>query len=103
AGVRSSDVRFRIEDHFIAPGNPDDSGEKSYKDTTPVAGIVFRFTPTTSFYGNFGRGFETPTFAELANQNPPATGLNFGLEASRSRHVEAGVKTIAPGRYRVNA
>jgi iron complex outermembrane receptor protein len=103
AGVRTSDVRFRIEDHFVAPGNPDDSGEKSYQDTTPVAGIVFRLTPATSFYGNVGRGFETPTFAELANQNPPATGLNFGLEASRSRHVEAGLKTLAPNRFRLNA
>ena len=102
-GLRTSRVRFRVEDHFIATGNPDDSGAKSYRATTPVAGILFRPNERTTFYGNFGRGFETPTFAELANVNAPATGLNFGLEASRSRHLEAGVKAILPVGLRVNA
>lgn len=102
-GLRTSRVRFRVEDHFIATGNPDDSGAKSYRATTPVAGILFRPNERTTFYGNFGRGFETPTFAELANVNAPATGLNFGLEASRSRHLEAGVKAILPAGLRVNA
>jgi iron complex outermembrane receptor protein len=102
-GLRASRVRFRIEDHFIAAGNPDDSGAKSYRATTPVAGLLFRLNERTTFYGNFGRGFETPTFAELANVNAPATGLNFGLESSRSRHLEAGVKAILPAGLRVNA
>ena len=102
-GLRSSRVDFRSEDHFVAPGNPDDSGQKSYDATTPVAGILYRLNARTSFYGTYGRGFETPTFAELANVNPPATGLNFGLEASRSRHLEAGVKMIVPAGFRVNA
>ncbi len=103
-GLRSSRVNFKSEDHFIAlPANPDDSGQKSYEATTPVAAILFRLNPGTTLYGNYGRGFETPTFAELANQNPPATGLNFGLEASRSRHFEAGLKTILPAGLRLNA
>jgi iron complex outermembrane receptor protein len=102
-GVRSSHVRFRTEDHFIIPGNPDDSGQKSYDATTPVAGLLFRPNERTTFYGTFGRGFETPTFAELANVNPPATGLNFALEASRSRHLEAGAKAILPAGLRLNA
>jgi len=102
-GLRSSRVDFRSEDHFVAPGNPDDSGQKSYDATTPVAGILYRLNERTSFYGTYGRGFETPTFAELANVNPPATGLNFGLEASRSRHLEAGVKMLVPAGFRVNA
>jgi iron complex outermembrane receptor protein len=102
-GLRSSHVRFRTEDHFIAPGNPDDSGQTSYDATTPVAGLLFRPNERTTLYGTFGRGFETPTFAELANVNPPATGLNFALEASRSRHLEAGVKAILPAGLRLNA
>ena len=102
-GLRSSQVHFRSEDHFIVPGNPDDSGEKSYNATTPVLGLLFRPNERTTFYGTFGRGFETPTFAELANVNPPATGLNLGLEASRSRHFEAGVKAILPAGVRLNA
>ena len=102
-GLRASRVEFKSTDHFIAPGNPDDSGTRTYSETTPVAGLLFRYSKTTSFYGSYGEGFETPTFAELAHQNPPATGLNFALEASRSKHAEAGVKTIFPQVARVNA
>ncbi|HKU47733.1 MAG TPA: TonB-dependent receptor [Burkholderiales bacterium] len=103
AGLRSSRVEFRSRDHFITAANPDDSGSRTYSETTPLAGLLFRYTPTTSFYANVGEGFETPTFAELAHQNPPASGLNFGLEAARSRHAEAGVKMVVPRTARVSA
>jgi iron complex outermembrane receptor protein len=102
AGLRRTYVRFENTDHFIAAGNGDDSGKRDYSATTPVAGLVFRVNPNTSLYGNVGKGFETPTFVELANQNS-ATGLNFGLNASTSRHAEIGVKSIMPGWVRVNA
>ena len=101
-GARYSRVNFYSNDYFIAPGNPNDSGETSYTATTPLAGILFRASETTSLYGNLGRGFETPTFAELAYRNG-ATGLNFDLNASRSTHGELGVKTILPNRARLNA
>ena len=103
AGLRTSRVAFESEDHFIVPGNPNDSGTRKYSETTPVGGLVFRQSKNTSFYASFGEGFETPTFAELAHQNSPATGLNFALEASRSRHLELGAKTLFPQRARVNA
>jgi iron complex outermembrane receptor protein len=102
-GLRASRVEFRSQDYFVTAANPDDSGTRTYSETTPLAGILFRLSKTTSFYANYGEGFETPTFAELAHQNPPASGLNFGLDAARSKHVEAGVKTILPGVARVNA
>jgi iron complex outermembrane receptor protein len=102
-GLRTSRVEFRSEDHFIVTGNPDDSGRRAYSATTPVAGIVFRPSKTVSLYGNVGRGFETPTFVELAHQNPPASGLNFALDAARSRHAEIGAKAIFPNLARINA
>ena len=77
-------------------GIPTTAARSAYNATTPVRGCSSGRNERTTFYGNRGRGFETPTFAELANVNPPATGLNFGLEASRSRHLEAGVKAILP-------
>jgi iron complex outermembrane receptor protein len=101
-GLRTSRVEFEAEDHYIVPGNPDDSGRRSYSATTPVAGLLFRLSRNVSLYGNLGRGFETPTFAELAHQNPPATGLNFGLAASKSRHAEAGIKAVLARLARVN-
>jgi iron complex outermembrane recepter protein len=103
AGLRSSHVEFESADHFIAAGNPDDSGSRRYSATTPVAGVVFRPSNALSVYGNFGGGFETPTFAELAHQNSPASGLNFALDASKSRHLELGIKALFPGLARVNA
>ena len=104
AGLRASRVEFESIDYFIIPAtlNGDDSGAVDFSATTPVAGLVFRLDALTSLYANYGRGFETPTFVELAYRNA-GTGLNFDLAPSRSRHVEAGVKAVRPGLGRVNA
>jgi iron complex outermembrane receptor protein len=105
AGVRANQVAFKSEDHYIVGGatpNPDDSGSVTYRATTPMAGLLYRASPVTSVYANVGRGFETPTFAELAYQQG-ATGLNFGLLPSRSRHAEVGVKSAIGASARVNA
>jgi outer membrane receptor protein involved in Fe transport len=59
-GVRASRVEFESTDFFIVPGNPDDSGSRAYSATTPVAGLLYRYSKTVSLYGNLGRGFETP-------------------------------------------
>jgi iron complex outermembrane receptor protein len=101
-GLRRSAVRFSSEDHFITAGNPNDSGAKTYHATTPVAGLLFRASESTSLYANYGRGFETPTFLEIAYRND-RSGLNFDLEASRSRHAEVGVKSVFSERGRVTA
>ena len=102
AGLRTSRVEFKSTDYFIIAGNPDDSGTRTYSETTPVAGVLYRHTKNLSFYGAVGEGFETPTFAELAHQNPPASGLNFALQASKSTHAEIGAKALFSGRARVN-
>jgi len=106
AGLRSNRVAFNSKDYFIRPGtaNLDDSGAKSYRATTPVGGLLYRIAPTASLYVNAGRGFETPTFAELAySSSATSSGLNFGLNAARSRHLETGVKAVIGERLRVNA
>jgi iron complex outermembrane receptor protein len=102
AGLRASRIEFESVDFFVAAGNPDDSGSKDYTATTPVAGVLYRLDAQTSLYANYGRGFETPTFVELAYQNA-GTGLNLALDPSRSRHLEAGIKAVRPGLGRVNA
>ena len=101
AGLRANRVAFRARDYFIA-ANGDDSGRRRYSALTPVAGILYKLSAATSLYANAGRGFETPTFAELAYRTSGA-GLNFGLNASRSRHLEAGVKALLGERLRLNA
>lgn len=105
AGARHSRVRFESEDYFIVPGtaNGNDSGSVDYSRTTPVAGATYRVTPTLNLYANVGRGFETPTFAELAYRPGGAAGLNFALRPSRSLHREFGVKTLIGGDGQLNA
>ena len=102
AGLRASRVEFESTDYFIVGANPDDSGTVDFSQTTPVAGILYRLDAQTSLYANYGRGFETPTFVELAYRNV-GTGLNFDLVPSRSRHLEAGYKAVRPGLGRLNA
>jgi len=91
-GARHSLVRFTTRDHYIAPGNPDDSGALGYARTLPVAGVLFRATPWLSAYANAGSGFETPTFAELAYRGDGGSGLNDALRPARSRNLEAGLR-----------
>jgi iron complex outermembrane receptor protein len=93
AGARYSDVQFRVNDHFITAASPDDSGKTSFRQFSPVAGVLWNANDWLNLYVNAGRGFETPTFAEIAYQ-PSGTGVNFGLQPARSRHVEAGAKIM---------
>lgn len=102
AGVRHSRVNFESRDHFITAANPDDSGTVDFTRTTPVAGATFRLTPEMNLYANAGKGFETPTFAELAYRPGGATGLNFALKPARSTHYEAGLKALVGTVSRVN-
>ena len=95
AGVRHSTVRFDVDDRYIAAGNPDDSGDVRYRATNPVLGLTYHAGDTLNLYANFGRGFETPSFTELAYRSD-GPGLNFALDPARSRHWEVGAK-FRPG------
>jgi iron complex outermembrane receptor protein len=92
-GLRHSEVRIESQDHFIATGNPDDSGEVTFTNTSPVLGVLYHLSPTVNLYANAGRGFETPTLIELAYTNTGA-GLNFALQPSRSKNFEVGMKSF---------
>ena len=101
AGARYSDVRFASDDHYITATNPNDSGRLAFSHASPVAGIVWHAAPDVNIYANWGNGFETPTFIELAYRNV-GTGLNFGLQPAISRSAEIGVKAYAFETQRVN-
>ena len=112
AGVRASRVAFRSDDRFIRPGdpgatppvppNPDDSGRADFSATNPVLGIAWRATPALNLYANAGRGFETPTFTEIAYRPNGLTGLNVALNAARSRHAEIGAKWRPSESHRID-
>jgi iron complex outermembrane receptor protein len=67
-----------------------------------VLGLVYHASNDVNIYASYGRGFETPTFAEMA-YNPNGTGLNFGLDPATSRAVEVGIKAVLGKKHRINA
>ena len=93
AGLRVSRVRFSVDDNFITATNPNDSGGVTYRNTSPVLGLVWHANDNLNVYGNLGTGFETPTLAESAYR-PANTGSgpNFLLKASKSTQAELGIK-----------
>ncbi|MBC5766725.1 TonB-dependent receptor family protein [Ramlibacter albus] len=92
AGVRHSSVRFRSSDRYIVGTNGDDSGSVSYSAALPVLAAMWNFSPRLHAYASAGKGFETPTFNELAYRPDGRAGLNFALKPARSRNIEAGLK-----------
>jgi iron complex outermembrane receptor protein len=103
AGLRHSRVKFDSQDHYIVPGNGDDSGSVSYGATSPVLGVVYHATDSLNLYAALGRGFETPTLNELAYRPSGATGLNFNLQSATSRQWELGAKRQFGDAWALNA
>ena len=99
AGIRQSRVSFNSTDRYIVGANPNDSGAVVYRATTPAVGAVWSITGDLNTYATAGRGFETPTFNELAYSPTGATGLNLGLKPAVSRHGEVGIKTRFTGGF----
>jgi iron complex outermembrane receptor protein len=96
-GLRRASVHFGIADDFIEPGNPDDSGARTYSATSPVLGLLYALSDAVNLHVSAGRGFETPSFAELAYRPDGEPGPNLGLQASRGTNYELGLKArLAP-------
>ncbi len=89
-GARSGQVRYGVDDRFVANGN--DSGALRFNYTTPVAGLRWRPAAGWTVYASAARGFESPTQVELAY--PPAGGAGFNtlLKPQTSRQFEAGTR-----------
>ena len=106
-GLRQSLVRFVSDDYYLGDGN-DGSGNVSYQATSPVLGFTWHATDQLNLYANYGKGFETPTLAEMAYKNDPASStkvigqFNPMLNASNSQHYEVGTKWVPNPRSRVD-
>jgi iron complex outermembrane receptor protein len=101
AGLRASRVRLSVNDSYITPTNPDDSGSVQYRNTSPVVGLLWRAADDVNVYANLGKGFETPTLAESAYSAGNAAGPNLSLQPSTSVQAEIGTK-IKSGRHAVD-
>ncbi len=100
AGLRHSQLKVNVQDRYLANG--DDSGALSFSKTTPLAGLLYKLTPTLNVYASAARGFETPTLNELF-YSAGGKGFNFQLKPARSTHLEAGIKTYLGNETRLNA
>src|SRR5206468_751593 len=49
-GVRSSRVHYDSADHFVSAANPDDSGTRTYYNTSPIAGAVWHAADNLNLY-----------------------------------------------------
>ena len=92
AGLRHSEVKIITQDHFITPGNGNDSGGVTYTATTPVAGVLYKPWHWLHLYAAFGQGFRTPISSELAYRPDGGPGLNLALRPARSNNGEIGAK-----------
>ncbi|PZW71048.1 iron complex outermembrane receptor protein [Pseudomonas sp. URMO17WK12:I1] len=101
-GLRYSTVEVDVDDKYIVGANGDDSGTKRYEKATPSVSVGYAFTPDLNGYVSVGKGFETPSQAELAYSQGNA-GFNYGLEPSESTQYEIGLKARIVGDTRINA
>ncbi len=100
AGLRHNRMTVKVDDRYA--GNGDDSGKVTFRHTTPVAGVLYKVSPTLNVYASAARGFETPTLNELFYSGAGA-GFNFRLQPATSTHLEGGIKTIIGSSTRINA
>jgi iron complex outermembrane receptor protein len=100
-GVRTSRVHYDSVDHYIVGPNPNDSGARTYNNTSPIAAVVWHAADTLNVYLSYGQGFETPTFAEMAYR-PVGPGLNLDLDPATSKSVELGLKWLPTQNQRLN-
>ncbi|WP_339880327.1 TonB-dependent receptor domain-containing protein, partial [Pseudidiomarina gelatinasegens] len=91
AGLRYSDVDFRVDDYFVVPNNPDDSGAQRQHAWSWSLGLNYQISDNWQVFIARGNGFETATLTELAYSNTE-TGLNTDLGAAHNQQWETGVK-----------
>ncbi len=100
AGMRSSSVRFSSDDNYLADGNG--SGATSFNATSPVLGLTWHVNPSLNLYANYGKGFESPTLAEVAYKGAGVPAFNTTVNASSSKHVELGAKWLPTPQSRLD-
>ncbi|WP_151707422.1 TonB-dependent receptor [Acinetobacter sp. TUM15064] len=92
-GLRYSNVHYESEDHYIVAGNGDDSGSTDYQKLLPSVALGWEILPELYAYASYGKGFETPTFTEMAYPTLATSGINFDLKPASSDTYELGLKS----------
>ena len=103
AGLRFDEVRLDVSDRFLADG--DDSGRRTWRETSPGLGLVWAASDGLSVYASAGSAFQTPTTTELANPEDPGAGggFNRALEPQTARSYELGLRGVLGTRLNYEA
>jgi iron complex outermembrane receptor protein len=99
-GLRYSSVSFKSSDNYLTDG--DGSGSTHYKATSPVLGVTYHANDSLNLYANYGRGFESPTLAEVAYKGAATPAFNTSINASKSKHYEIGAKWLPHANTRLD-
>ena len=99
-GLRYSSVSFKSSDNYLTDGNG--SGTTNYKATSPVLGLTYHANDSLNLYANYGRGFESPTLAEVAYKGAATPAFNTTINASKSKHYEIGAKWLPNAKSRLD-
>ncbi|MEX2177732.1 MAG: TonB-dependent receptor [Gemmatimonadaceae bacterium] len=91
--VRADATTFEVRDAFLTDGR-DDSGTRTMRAVSPMAGVVARLAALHAVYANVSTAFETPTTTELGNQPDGTAGLNADLDPQYATTYEVGAKGL---------
>ena len=94
-GGRLDRVEYRVSDRIGAGG----SGERTFSEFSPMAGVSWSVSEVVKLYGNLSRSFDPPATTELANPEGP-TGFNRDLDSQTATNYELGAKGLLTGRLR---
>jgi iron complex outermembrane recepter protein len=96
-GLRHDRVEVDVSDRFLGDG--DDSGRRTFSETSPMIGLVYALAPAASLYATVATAFETPTTTELANPTGGG-GFNQDLEPQQAANYEIGARGLLGRRTR---
>lgn len=99
-GLRYSAIRLTSTDYYLSDGNG--SGSVSFQASSPVMGLTYHATDSLNLYANYGKGFESPTLAEVAYNGAGVPSFNTSVNASSSRHYELGAKWLLSQQSRLD-
>ena len=74
-----------------------------FSNTTPSVGILWKVHPSTNFYADYGKGFQTPNSIQMAYKDSLGGGPNNTLAGSTSDNFELGLKSFINESTRLNA
>ena len=98
--TRFDDIQLKISDKFLSDG--DQSATQSFQRFSPMVGLSFSPTLSSSIFVNTSTNFETPSLNELSNNPTGLGGFNPDLNPQKSRNYEVGYKGILGKKFRAD-